>query len=306
MIDLKNNEHKTNPMVTIGLPVYNGQQYIREALSSLVAQTFKDLEIIISDNDSTDATGEICREYEKKDNRIRYIRQNYNIGPTANFKLVLDNAEGRYFLWMAADDVLDERFVELLVQKLEEYPSIVCMMSDVINIDESGRVLSTSELDRIRINDICATQSSLQYVFFTNPASNIFFCIYGIFRTEAIRKCELNFKNQVKYASGSEIPFLAQACLLGKIASLPIPLKKYRRHSQSVFHKEGIAQNFIKQISSKTNVSIVMISIIRSSNLELVQKSSLICVTLLVFIKFMIFSAKILFENFLRSVSAKR
>jgi glycosyltransferase involved in cell wall biosynthesis len=103
------------PKVSIGMPVYNGEKFIRSALDSLLAQTFTDFELIISDNASTDLTESICREYANKDRRIQYIRQAMNIGPVANFQFVLDAAVGDYFMWAAADDQWDLLWIERLL-----------------------------------------------------------------------------------------------------------------------------------------------------------------------------------------------
>ncbi len=105
----------SKPQVSIGMPVYNGAQFIREALDSLLAQTFTNFELIISDNASTDDTEAICRDYAVKDARIRYVRQAKNLGATANFKFVLDEAVGEYFMWAAADDVWDVKWIATLL-----------------------------------------------------------------------------------------------------------------------------------------------------------------------------------------------
>ena len=102
-------------VLSVGMPVFNGEKFIREALDSLLAQTFTDFELIISDNASTDGTEAICREYASKDGRIRYVRQAENLGSVANFKYVLDEAVGEYFMWAAADDVWDKNWVETLL-----------------------------------------------------------------------------------------------------------------------------------------------------------------------------------------------
>lgn len=99
------------PKVSIGMPVYNGENFIKEALDSLLAQTFTDFELIISDNASTDETEAICQDYAAKDMRIRYIRQTENRGAIANFKFVLDEAVGEYFMWAAADDIWSHEFI---------------------------------------------------------------------------------------------------------------------------------------------------------------------------------------------------
>ncbi len=106
---------KPIPRVSIGMPVYNGEKFIREALDSLLLQTFTDFELIISDNASTDGTEAICREYAEKDHRVRYVRQVENLGAIANFKFVLDEAVAEYFMWAAADDVWDKNWVDALL-----------------------------------------------------------------------------------------------------------------------------------------------------------------------------------------------
>lgn len=107
------------PKVSIGMPVYNGESFIHEALNSLLAQSFADFELIISDNGSTDATEAICKEYAAKDTRIRYVRQSENRGAFANFQFVLDEAVGEYFMWAAADDRWSNLFINTCVSALE-------------------------------------------------------------------------------------------------------------------------------------------------------------------------------------------
>jgi glycosyltransferase involved in cell wall biosynthesis len=103
--------------VSIGVPVYNGAVHIRRALDSLLAQSFRDFELIISDNASTDDTREICQEYERKDSRVRYVRQKRNLGPIRNFDFLLNQSKGEYFMWAAHDDVWDSRFLETMVHE---------------------------------------------------------------------------------------------------------------------------------------------------------------------------------------------
>ena len=123
---------KKLPQVSIGMPVYNGEKFIREALDSLLAQTFTDFELIISDNASMDGTEAICREYAERDQRIRYVRQAENRGPAANFRFVLDEAVGEYFMWAAADDVWTSRFIENCSQMLiNDHSAGMAMMAYV-------------------------------------------------------------------------------------------------------------------------------------------------------------------------------
>jgi glycosyltransferase involved in cell wall biosynthesis len=89
------------PRVSIGLPVFNGEKYLAEALDSILSQTYRDFKLIISDNASTDRTEQICREYAAKDRRIRYYRNEKNIGAPKNFNRVFELSSGKYFRWDA-------------------------------------------------------------------------------------------------------------------------------------------------------------------------------------------------------------
>src|SRR5919112_5909956 len=99
------------PRVTIGLPVYNGERFLEQALDGLLAQTFTDFELIISDNASTDRTPEICQAYAARDSRIRYVRQPENIGAGPNHNILVPMARGEYFKWASHDDLYDPDLV---------------------------------------------------------------------------------------------------------------------------------------------------------------------------------------------------
>jgi glycosyltransferase involved in cell wall biosynthesis len=106
------------PLVSIGLPVYNGEKYVREAIDSLLAQSLTDFELLISDNASTDDTRRICEAYARRDSRVRYLRQPENIGAGRNFEFVLDNARGKFFMWAAHDDAWAANWLEVLVSAI--------------------------------------------------------------------------------------------------------------------------------------------------------------------------------------------
>lgn len=265
------------PKVSIGMPVYNGEPFIREALDSLLSQTFADFELIISDNASTDGTDIICREYATKDSRIRYVRQEENRGATANFKFVLDESVGEYFMWAAADDKLQPFFIEKLYQVMLYYPDLILVMSDVLNISHEGKVLYTQKLENIRIADVQKNWLGIRSLFFENPTSNIFFCIYGLFKKNTLRMVEMNYKGRVKYLSQSEIPFLAQLSLLGKIASVPDVLKIYRRHPKSSFNLENRNLTKLQRLDNFIGVSWCLTLIVINSDLHFCEKGNLIC-----------------------------
>lgn len=111
------------PSIAIGLPVYNGAQFIAGAIENLLAQTHRDFELIISDNASTDDTETICRRF-LRDPRVRYYRQEQNQGPFPNFAFVLNMAASPHFMWAAADDRWKPRFIERCLQVLDARPEV--------------------------------------------------------------------------------------------------------------------------------------------------------------------------------------
>ena len=135
------------PQVSIGMPVYNGAKFIREALDSLLAQTYTDFELIISDNASTDGTEAICRDYAARDERVRYVRQPENRGGLANFQFVLDNSVGKYFMWAAADDVWESNWIQTLLPVTEKYQCLAYGM--VVAIDEYGNRMQNMASGRV-------------------------------------------------------------------------------------------------------------------------------------------------------------
>ena len=275
MHNVTKNPHKKAalPTVSIGLPVYNSETFIREAIDSLLKQTFIDFELIISDNASTDRTGAICHEYAARDKRVMYVRQSENIGATANFHFVLQEAVGEYFMWAAGDDKCEPTFIEHLLAVFKEDEDVVLAMSDVRNISETGLYLGVSRLDNIRIQDVKCGWNRIRPVFFENPTSQIFFAIYGVFRTAVLRQISLNYFGLVRYASGAEIPFLAQLAIKGKIASIPDDLKIYRRHSNSLFAKEQNSSNPWTRLRNLCNISNCLIRIALRSKLPTIDKA---------------------------------
>jgi len=134
-----------NPRVSVGLPVYNSENYIAAALDSILEQSFNDYELIISDNGSTDGTAEICRDYAARDNRVRFIQQSENTGVIPNFKFVLDEAVGDYFMWMAGDDRKTPNFLDLAVKVLDEEEAVGLVFCDTAIIDvTSGEKFGTA------------------------------------------------------------------------------------------------------------------------------------------------------------------
>ena len=270
----------TPPTISIGMPVFNCEMFIREAIDSLLVQTYSDFELIISDNSSTDSTAAICLEYASRDARIRYIRQSENRGVTANFQFVLNEAVGEHFMWAAGDDKNEPEFIERLLGVFKEDEEVVLAMSDVKNISESGSYLSVSRLENIRIQDVKGNWRNIRPLFFENPTSQIFYSLYGLFRTAILRQTSLDYFGLVKFASGAEIPILAQIATKGKIASIAEELKIYRRQSNSVSMREEEATDLWMRLRNLTNISTCLIKIAMRSDLSLIDKLRAIHATL--------------------------
>lgn len=139
-INQSNEAQKITPKVTIGMPVYNGERFIGEAIDSLLGQTFTDFELIISDNASTDSTEEICREYVAKDPRVVYWRQSKNQGAMNNFLFVLHKATGKYFMWAASDDYWSNNWLEVVVNDFNANAGTALAFGHVAAVAEDGTI----------------------------------------------------------------------------------------------------------------------------------------------------------------------
>ena len=118
--------------VTIGMPIWNGAAYVADAIGSILAQTYDDFELMISDNASSDATAEICLGYVRLDTRIRYIRQQLNLGVHSNHMYLFRHSTSPYFKWAAHDDILAPAFIEKCVQVLDRDEGVVNVAPDSV------------------------------------------------------------------------------------------------------------------------------------------------------------------------------
>ncbi len=137
----------TLPRVSVCMPVYNGEAFVAQALDSMLAQTFGDYELLISDNASTDATAEICRGYAARDARIRYQRNDVNVGPNRNFNLLVQRARGRYFKLANADDLCAPDLLRQCVAVLDCKPDVILCYARTRLIDAEGNSLGDYDDD---------------------------------------------------------------------------------------------------------------------------------------------------------------
>jgi len=172
-------------LVTIGLPVRNEQNCIRRAVDSLLAQDYQNIELIISDNASTDRTTDICREYARQDTRVRYYRSNTNAGANSNFRRVLELARGEYFMWAGANDYWMPRFVGAMIGALEPNPDASVAMCAVKRVREDG---TTVDVVRHVASDDPNQMRSFNLAMALAAGKPYHLYVYGMYRTDLLRK----------------------------------------------------------------------------------------------------------------------
>lgn len=209
--------------VSLGMPVYNGERYLEETFDSILAQTYRDFELVISDNGSTDRTQEICESYATKDGRVKYHRNARNIGIAPNFNKVFDLCSGEYFKWTDYDDILAPEFLEKCVQGLERHPSAACCYPKTRLIDDKG--------DKIKDFDPPENASSahahLRFKSMILDPDHIVSQASGLMRASLVGKTVMHGS----YPCSDEV-FLAHLSLLGDFIELPDRLFYYRIHAK--------------------------------------------------------------------------
>ena len=229
------------PKVSIGLPVYNGERYLSAALDGMLRQTFEDFEIVISDNASTDSTREICSAYCKKDDRIRYSRNDTNIGSARNYNKVFALSRGSYFAWAAHDDLYGNRYLESCVEVLDNDPSVSLCYSVPEIIDAFGKPIPAlgpnqmigadgkvvSHIDKPHIAESPRIEERFR------DAIDNFWClqVFGLIRAENMRDSGL----QRGYYGADKI-FLAEISLMGRFHQIDEKLFFKRVHIEMSFY----------------------------------------------------------------------
>lgn len=212
------------PLASIGMPVYNGENYIQSAIESILAQTYGNFELIISDNASTDATQDLCRGYANRDKRIRYFHNDVNLGAGPNYDKCFRLSGGKFFKWAAHDDMIAESYLENSVYLLENNPDAVLCFSDVQKIDEYNRTISTCVLD---YQDLFSSNPSTR---FSSILEHLKFseCIFfGLYRRNVLVGSQLhgNYIN-------SDLILIAEIALRGHFLKINEPLFMHREHGE--------------------------------------------------------------------------
>lgn len=209
------------PLVSIGLPVFNGEAYLEEAIRSVLAQTLDDLELVISDNASTDRTAEICRDWAATDRRVRYLRNPENLGAAPNYNRTFAESRGRYFKWLAHDDRLRPGYLAATVAVLEADPSVVLCNTTVAYIDAQGAPLGHYRSPLALAGAARPSERFAALVLRSHSCVDFF----GTIRRSALEGSLLHGP-----FPGADRALLAQLALRGRMVQLESPLVEMREH----------------------------------------------------------------------------
>jgi glycosyltransferase involved in cell wall biosynthesis len=207
--------------VSVGMPVYNEEQFIEETILSILNQDYKNFELIISDNASTDKTKQICLNYSENDSRIRFYSRETTTDSTTNFNYVASLAKGDFFMWASGHDTRDPTFISRCVAALEQSNSIVLCYSDAVWIDKNGKNIGfeKSDIDTVGMSKIERIKKVFWNLGYAYP-------IYGIFRKET-----LNAVLPYQKILGPDVVLLSELSAIGEFARLHEPLFNIRKLS---------------------------------------------------------------------------
>jgi glycosyltransferase involved in cell wall biosynthesis len=213
----------SKPLVGIGMPVYNGERYLAEALESICAQSYREFELVICDNASTDGTADICRRFAAADSRIRYFRNDANIGAHPNYNRSFALSRGKYFKWAPHDDVLHPDFLAECVAILESDPGAVACQAHLDYIDAQGTglgVVSTA---------LAGTDSESPATRFAAAILLAHNCyvVMGLFRRDVLEGSML-----LESFHGADRALIAELSLRGRFREVPLPLLRVRDHAE--------------------------------------------------------------------------
>lgn len=228
------------PLVSVGLPVYNGERFVDGALWSLRGQDYPFIEIVISDNASTDRTPDICLEHARHDKRIRFIRSGENLGAAWNFNRVFQLSSGQYFMWAAHDDLWEPSCVRRCVEVLQADPAVALCHPSSQPMTDEGRLVGEPYLGDAFINDGSDVRGRWRASI---SKKSLHAAIYGVIRRSMMEKVR-----PLQVCLGADAVFIAELSLRGKIVNVPesLSLKRvpeslvdYRSHQQMLEYLGG-------------------------------------------------------------------
>lgn len=217
------------PKVSVGMPVFNGENYVAEAIESILGQTFSDIELIITDNASTDRTADICQDFANSDSRVHYYRNAQNLGATQNYNKCFELARGELFKWAAHDDNCEPQFIERCVGALASTPEVVLAYTCSVIIDGEGNEVKHEGCGPDLRIDGAARRLSLLYRLFQASPWLAAVLVFGVVRTDVLRRTRL-----IQGFPSSDIVLLTELALLGHFIEIPDRLFHRRVHDESL------------------------------------------------------------------------
>jgi glycosyltransferase involved in cell wall biosynthesis len=211
------------PPLTIGLPVYNGERFLADTIASVLAQDYTDFALYISDNASTDATEEICRDAAADDARVTFVRHPRNRGAIWNFNHCFHATGGELFKWAAHDDVLLPEWVGRCVEVLSERPDAVLAFTERVKIDGQGEVVKQNRRRPVRYIDAGAAPGE-RFADVLRRRRGVIE-VFGLARRSVMGQTSL-----LGDYPGSDRVFLAEMALRGPFAEVPEVLFHHREH----------------------------------------------------------------------------
>ncbi|MDQ3931945.1 MAG: glycosyltransferase family 2 protein [Actinomycetota bacterium] len=216
------------PLVSIGLPVYNGARYLERAITTILAQDLADLECIVSDNGSSDATPDIARSYAHTDPRVRYVRCDENRGAAWNFNRVFELASGTYFKWVAHDDEHAPTYLSRCVAALEAHPQAVLSHTQTMTIDAGGRLSGLID----ESFEVGAEQPHERWRRLLRYDGGCYH-VFGVMRAHVLRQTGL-----IGPFVASDRVLLAELALHGPFVGVPEPLFLHREHVDRSIYRQ--------------------------------------------------------------------
>jgi len=254
--------------------VYNAEKFLEETLDSLLAQTFEDFELIISDNASTDRTESICQAYAERDSRIRYVRNEENLGAAFNYNRTFELSSAKYFKWAAADDLCAPQYLENCVSILERRPEVVLCYSRTTIINEHGTMIRHAQhgpdLDSPSITE--RFHRGIVHISHCNA-------VFGLARSDVLRKTRL-----IENYTPSDKVLLEELSLYGHFYELPEYLFFRRKHAAASGADKSIEaqqQFFAPQTKGKVflfgwNFLVQNFSIVQKAPARPIQKARML------------------------------
>ncbi len=266
----RNTAKLRRPTVSVGLPVYNGEKYLPNTLTRLLEQDFEDFELIIADNASTDGTPEICRMFAEQDPRIRYVRNQKNIGLSANHNRTFELSRGEFFKWAAHDDDFPRAMISRFLQAFEENPpSVGVVYSRCEYIDELGEVEGIDS-DRVDSSDPRPHKRLAHLLWYVHMYNSV----YGLIRADVLRRTRLHGL----YPMADHV-LLAELAMLGAFLELPDPLMRIRRHPGRTFTANKSARALRELFTPGRAHQLMPVSLRSRMKAELVRSAVLVPAT---------------------------